>query len=46
MPPDQTVVVTFDPHVTWAIVCLALALVAAVLAFAFGFAEDEERGQR
>jgi hypothetical protein len=42
MPPDPTIVVTFDPHVTWAIVAIALALVAVVLAFAFGLAADEE----
>jgi hypothetical protein len=46
MPPDQTAVVTFDPHVTWAIVCLALALVAAVFAFAFDLAADEERRRK
>ena len=42
MPPDATTV-TFDPHVATAIVCLALALFAAVLAFVFALAEDEER---
>ena len=41
MPPP--VVVSFDPHVATAIVCLAVALVAALLAFALGLADDEER---
>jgi len=39
MPPSDA----FDPHVAAAIVCLALALVAALLAFALGLADDEER---
>lgn len=28
-----------DPHVGWAIFCLVLALIAAILAFALGLAE-------
>jgi hypothetical protein len=28
-----------DPHVGWAIFCLLLALIAAILAFALGLAE-------
>jgi hypothetical protein len=45
MPADPTVV-TFDPHVTWAILCLLLALAAALLAFVFGLAADQERRRR
>jgi hypothetical protein len=43
MPAEAAVVVTFDPHVGAAIVCLLLAIVAAVMALVFGLAENEER---
>ncbi len=42
MPPAPSAVV-FEPHVAAAIVAIALALVAAILAFALGLADDEER---
>lgn len=29
----------FDPHVGWAIFCLVLALIAAILAFGLGLGE-------
>jgi hypothetical protein len=41
MPPPAAVVL--DPHVGAAIVCLAMAVVAALLAFALGLADDEDR---
>jgi hypothetical protein len=42
MPPAPPAAV-FEPHVSAAIVCLAVALVAALLAFVLGLADDEER---
>ena len=36
IPPPTDIL---DPHVGWAIFCLLLALVAAILAFALGLAE-------
>ncbi|HTV87990.1 MAG TPA: hypothetical protein VME41_03145 [Stellaceae bacterium] len=42
MPPAP-VTVTFEPHVAAAIVCLAAAIVAVLLAFALGLAEEEGR---
>ena len=44
--PAAAVVVVFDPHVGNAIVAIAIALIAAVFAFALGLPNNPPRRRR